>query len=382
MNGPTLSIPKRMLFLRFVLTLVMVTSIFLSLKLWGGDREFPKTNLLPMRLMKAGPDLLLPLLAVLFFLGSLVFHFQRLLLLIGYLICVLLLVTDVERLQLWSFMYMSLFMVFLLYNGRVDDPNRYTSYFIILQMIISSYYFFTGLWQLNDHFLNGPYTELVEPMRKYLSERQHYLLLRCGMFSPYVFMFTGVALMISPIRYLAITTAILLHVAVLCLRFPSPQHPNSGVYLMNVFLMIAVVVLFAGKTKQRYYNPIFLFQNVLFYAVMLFHVALPFTHLSDNWPEILSWNFRSGNNTTGEFRLSVNAYTQLPLYEKHYCVKQGDHYLLDHRRWCEEELKSDLLPTSLVHYRIQDHLIEALPYVRVKEIELNLRPPTPLLLKR
>src|SRR4249919_3918362 len=152
MNGLQISIPQRLTFLRVAIVSFFVLSIFFTWRLWTQVHLFPAAAVLPA-VGGDGLQLALTIVVLLCLPSSLIFKWYRLLLAVAVCAITALVLMDLNRLQQWVYIYGAILTVLVFYNGRVDDPNRYTSYFIITQIIVCSLYFFRGLHQLQGGFL-------------------------------------------------------------------------------------------------------------------------------------------------------------------------------------------------------------------------------------
>ncbi len=380
MDGLNISIPQRMLLLRITLILSLIVSILLSIHLWGGYRFAPRLALIPDEWLPEPFDYILVALTILLWSASLFMNWQRFFLFLAFLFTVLMVLLDVNRLQPWFYIYSALLSVFIFYNGRVDDSNKFTSYFIILQIIFASVYFFCGLSQLNKFFIASDFTEIISPLRDMLSERQFLFFKRMGFLVPYLLLFIGVGLIVSPIRYLAITLAVIMHFLLLIFLFPSSKNQNYALWFSNLVFMIILFLLFSGKTKQRYFSPTFLFQIPLFYLVIVLFVIMPFFNSAGMWPDFLSGNFKSGNSNSAVISLSQRTVVKLPTYLQKYCSASYSFMVFDYKRWYQEEVHAECFPSTPVFNSIYRSLNESV-MGDVKEIELQLVPKQKLLLK-
>lgn len=380
MNGLQISIPQRMTLLRMLLVISMVISFLLSFNLWAGYRDFPYSRLFGQNYIPAPYDYIPVILLLLIWISSLFFRGERLLLLIAFLISAYLVAMDLNRLQPWFYVYSLMLLVFVFYNGRVDDPNKYTSYFITLQIMLASVYFFCGLNQINALFTERDFQEIISPLRNMMSERQFLFFNKLGSAVPYLLIFVGLGLMISPIRYLAITLGICMHILLLIFLFPSEKNQNYALWFSNLSFMLVMFLLFSGKTKQRYYSPTFLFEVPVFYPVLVLFVVMPFFNNSGRWPDFLSFNIKSGNSNSAIISLSPAATEALPQYLKAYCEPDYTFMVFNYRKWCLGELNVDCYPEEPVFKSIYEYL-KSHEGGGVKEIELRLVPKQKLLLK-
>ena len=166
MEGLTTSIPHRLFYLRIIVTLGLFISFLLSLNLWGGERFFPSIPMFEHLFLKPPYDYVLVALSCIFLLCSIVFHHTRLFLFLSLLINILLVMFDVNRLQPWFYVYNAIILVFLFYNGRVDDPNKFTSVFIFIQIIVASVYVYNGFNQFRTPmFVGSDFFEFIIPLK-------------------------------------------------------------------------------------------------------------------------------------------------------------------------------------------------------------------------
>lgn len=369
MNGLQLNIPQRISLIRVVLTVGTIISIFLSFQLWFGNRSFPHAPIIQNLDSDFNPSLILTLALLILMLASLVLKWQRLLLFVACFISVVLVLLDANRMQHWFYIYISLLFVVSSYNGRVDDSNKYTSYFILMQIIVASVYFFCGISQLNPSFSETEFPKIIEPLSNNLSARQFHLVTKIGVAIPYVLIFLGIGLIVTPIRFLAISLGIVLHFVLLILLFPSSQNQNYSLWFSNLIFMLLLFLLYSGRTKQRYYSPAFLFQIPLFYLIIPLFVILPFTNSFGYWPNHLSSNFVSGKKKKIAVTIKPHIYDQLPLYEKYFCKETEQGLILDYESWCKHELNVECNPEPTVFMSIVKH-VQKLENTGVKEAQL------------
>ncbi len=380
MDGLKLSIPQRMVILRVVLIFSLVVSIVLSPHLWGGYRTFPYAPLVHQNVVQPPFDCVFTILSVLCLLASLFLKGQRVFIFIALALNICLALLDVNRLQPWFFLYNSLLAVFIFYNGRVDAPNKFTSIFIILQLIFASVYFFSGISQLNSRFVHTVFEDLISPLRLMMSERQFMFFKKVGHISPYIFMLIGLGFTISPLRYIAISLALCVHLLLLIFLFPSVKNGDYALWFGNLSFMAMLLLLFSGKTKQRYFSPTFLFKMPLFYAVAALFLVMPFFNTVNRWPDYLSWNFRSGNNNTAIITISPSAKAQLPLYLQHFCESKNGTVSVNFDAWSQHELQASAFPGRRVFSSVHAHLLY-LTGTGVKDLQLQIVPKQKLLYK-
>jgi len=380
MDGLKLSIPQRMIFLRITLIFSLIISIFLSLNLWGGYRTFPYQPLLNKVFIYPPYDFILSGCAIILWLSSLFLLKQRLFTALSFILCFVLVLHDVNRLQPWFYIYSCMLAVFIFYNGRVDDPNKFTSVFIILQLIFASVYFYCGISQLNSSFIDSTYVKIIAPMENLMSERQFLFFKKMGVMVPYLLIFVGLGFTISPLRYLAITMSLILHVVLLIFLFPSEKNNNYALWFSNLSFIIMLFLLFSGKTKQRYFSPTFLFKMPLFYITTILFLAMPAFNIVNRWPDYLSSNFMSGNNSSAIITLNQSVKDKLPSYISYFCKPQKSVFVFDYEAWSRHELHSGCYPEEAVFIGVFNRLND-LTKADVKDLQLTVRAKSKLLRK-
>ncbi|MEO6305929.1 MAG: hypothetical protein ABIP51_22475, partial [Bacteroidia bacterium] len=299
-EGLTIPIPQRLLMIRVTICVSLIISVFLSFNLWGGERLFPYSAHFETGFIKAPYDYFIIGFFLLFIIASLFLKKYRLFIFLALLIGTAMVCFDLNRLQPWFYIYSAFLFILMFYNGRIDDPNRFTSFFIVLQLIFCSIYIFNGLSQLNSFFTETDLPDVISPLQNMMSERQFLFIKKIGAFIPYSLIFIGLGLLVRATRYLAISFAVIFHVLLIIFLFPSGVNQNYAMWFCNITFIPLLFLLFSGKTKQRYYSPTLLFQFPLFYLVIILFWIMPCFNQKGLWPDNLSANFKSGNMNTAE----------------------------------------------------------------------------------
>ena len=377
-EGFNIPIPQRLILIRITVSLSLIISIFLSLNLWCGERYFPLVSLHQSGNLLTPYDYLVTGIFLLLIAGSLFFNKHRLLLLIALVIGTVLISMDLNRLQPWFYIYFTILFVIVFYNGRIDDPNKYTSFFIVLQLLVCAFYIFNGLNQLNKQFIQSDFLELISPLKRILSVRHFSFITIIGNIIPYFIIFIGISLLIKSLRYLGITFAVIFHIIMFLFLFPNKTNNDYSMWFLNIALIPIVLLLFSGKTKQRYYSPVFLFQFPLFYLIIMLFWIMPFFNQKKIWPDYLSANFKSGNQNSVVISFSESIKNRLPLYIQHFCVKKNSVFVLNYNKWCKHELNSDCYSETITFNEIYDYIKKS-SRASVNELQMNYSPKQNLL---
>jgi hypothetical protein len=356
-EGLRLNIPQRLALLKTVLLLSLLASVMFSFSLWTGARDFPLVPVWEWAIAPLYTHWILFFLLVFCWLAALLSRFPRLFLFLSLLLSFLLVCMDLNRLQPWFYLYSVMLLVLLFYNGRVDNPNTYTSFFVVLQFVLASIYFFNGLNMLNPDFVNGPYKEILLPLKNILSDRQFAFVVSTGKVVPVLFILSGLILSIESLRFLAISMMTIIHAVLFILMFPFIGGENFTLWISNLSLVCMLFVLFSGKIKQRYFSPLTLLQKPAFYPVLLVFLVFPFFNRTGFWPDYLSSNLKSGNNISAKLTISESAYTSLPENIKRFCKHENFNYTIDYIKWCEHELHAECFPHRLVFRKMNEYVL-------------------------
>ncbi|HQQ94228.1 MAG TPA: hypothetical protein PLQ93_06720 [Bacteroidia bacterium] len=358
-EGLSLIIPKRLALLRSALILSMMVSMLLSLPLWSGDRDFPLVPVWPGFVLGLPLNWIILIATLLCFLFALVSHFQRIFLTLAMLLSILLVCADINRLQHWYYLYTSMLGILLFYNGRVDNPNTFQAFFVVLQLMLASVYFFNGLSQLNPYFVENSFTPLIRPIQGWMSERQFGFFVRLGFLSPWCLMLTGLGLLIRSVRFLAISLALITHVLLAVFLLPGIDGNNYPLWASNLEFPVFLLLLFSGNVGSKYFSPAFLLQKLIFYPVFVLYLTLPFFNRLGFWPDYFSSNYRSGNGLVVKIRLSESAFAKLPETLQTYCKRDNFVYNFDYRTWSENELYAECFPNPGVFQAVYQSLLQA-----------------------
>lgn len=359
MEALEISIPRRLKYLRIVVTIGLFISFLLCFNLWGGQRFFPAIPVIKNFILMPPYDYALIILSLIFLLCSLILKPTRSFIFLALIVNCVLVLFDLNRLQPWFYIYNVILIIFLFYDGRVDNPNRFTSFFIYIQLIVASVYVFNGLSQLiNPYFIITDFRDAILPLEKIVSDRQFAFFLKLGKGVPFLFLFIGFGLLVKPVKYLAISLGIGLHFLLIILLFPSVNNSNYALWFMNIVFAFMMVFLFSGKTQQRYFSLTVLFQRPLFYIVLITFWMMPMLNYSKRWPSALSSNFKSGNSDKENIKISENTFKALPLYVKSFCNRNDNYYVLKVSSWCRHELHSEYFNQSVfVDLALKDALL-------------------------
>lgn len=345
-EGLRAGIPARLKMMRPILTLGTIVMLLTSYPLWIGNNEFPRAISEQFHPLQSNVELALFIASMLFLAASLIIKYTRLLLGAGLVLLLILCINDYNRIQPWLLCTGSLLIPFLLYNGRVDDANRYTAYFISLQLILASLYFVNGFYLL---MTNGVSTyEVLAPIESIASERQMAFILRLSSTLPYILMLNAILLLIPSIRYLSVTFSIVLNLSLGVFIFAGQLH-NPSLAVFNLFLIPLLLLAFSGQTRERYFSPAYLLRFPLFYVVLIGFLIFPVIRVINGQ---IAFSPVLNKGTHEVVTLPVEMHPTLSNYQKAFCKIDEYQCALDLTSWFRHEKTGepqvlDLPSTSL-----------------------------------
>jgi hypothetical protein len=355
-TGLQLNIFQRLKLIKISVAIGLLISILCSYNLWAGQRWFPVCPVFSNWYISPPYDYILLGLEIILLLLLIIADKPRLFIFLILVLNLAFCLLDQNRMQPWFFIYNSFLLILFFYNWRIDNVNNYNSFFIILQLCFCAVYVYSGLQKFNPGFINDTYPWFIKPLASFVSDRQMITLGKTGYVIPFIELFIGFGLLIKPVRFIAIPLVILLHVIILLLMGPFGNNYNAVVWPWNMMMIILALLLFSGKTNERFFSISHLFKQPVFYMVMLLFWVLPAFNLVGKWETYLSFSLYSGNNHTAKLILNDDAFKRLPPYIKHYVEYEGGQYILYPKAWCLNELKTPLYPEKRVFVNVFNYV--------------------------
>ena len=355
-TGLQINIFHRLKLIKITVAFGLLLSLLCSHNLWAGQRWYPVCPVFEDWYISPPYDYFLLAAEIVLILLLIVADKPRLFIFLLLVLNLAYVFLDQNRLQPWFFIYNSFFLVLFFYNWRIDNVNHYNSFFIILQLCFSAVYVYSGLQKFNPGFINDTYPWFIKPLEKFVSERQMITLTKTGYVIPFVEIFIGFGLLFKPLRFISIPLVVILHVIILILMGPLGNNYNSVVWPWNIMMVVLALLLFSGKTNERFFSISHLFKQPVFYLVMALFWILPAFNLVGKWETYLSFSLYSGNNHNGKIIICDEAYERLPFYVRHYVYHNGGQYILYPKEWCLNELKTPLYPEKRVFENVTGYV--------------------------
>lgn len=350
-------ITQRLRLIKLTVLAGLFISVLLSLNLWAGQRWFPKVPVIEGFSGLSAPYDFINL-GVLFALVFICFFSRsRKPVWCLLLFCLYLGVEDQNRLQPWFFNYLFILFILQFYKQRVDEPNNFMSIFICLQILVALIYIFSGIQKLNPFFAKDTFPWMIGPLNGMLSAKHMALLSKFGKLVPWIELFTGIGLLIKPLRFIALPLVIIMHVFILLMLGPVGRSFNYVIWPWNIVMILLCLLLYSNVKQERFFDISFLFKNVSFYLVILVMLVLPLLSFNNKYDSYLSSSLYSGNTHGCKLILSDNAYRKLPLYIRAYVARNSDYNLLYVKQWAMAELNAPCVPERRIFEKVRERVI-------------------------
>ena len=343
---PFAGVDRRTTFLRVTLLGATFIGMSLSAPLWVNSREFPVLPIVPgFPVLPVPWDkcffglMLLALVAACWFYRAAIGFF-----LVASLFAFF---EDQNRGQPWFYMYWVMLLLSLL---------RPTTAIAACRCAISVAYIWSGIQKLNPNFFGGVPSFFVEPAVNWHLPSAVITLLRWSVASaPFVEIAIGIALLIRPLRRVAIAAVVVLHLGALVFLGPLGRNYNFIIWPWNVAMIALVCALFAGRSQANDFTQTFLeLRRSKFAAVVLaLYTFLPALSYSGKWDSDFSFTLYAGMESEANFfvtkefadRLPPKLRTYVQPFPNHDPRFQGPNLLMV-KIWCYDELHVPFAPET------------------------------------
>jgi hypothetical protein len=190
-----------------------------------------------------------------------------------------------------------------------------------------------------------------------------------GKLLPLLIFLIGVALMFPIARYLAISLALIVHLCLFILLFPSSTNLNYAAWFVNIAFLFVLPLLFLGETKQRYFSWSVLFQKPLFYLCITLFFVFPILNVFNREANLVSINFVSYSESQ-KLSFDFNVNNNLPLFVRAFLNEENERAELKHKQWCLTELNSSLVNHPQVIIALNNY-VQNQYFSTVKELQFN-----------
>jgi hypothetical protein len=333
---------ERLRLLRVVLALATLGGFALSRRLWlSTGRTFPNVPVLDFLPPVPAPFDLVWLVALVLLLAcSAVAARPRPYLFAALALAVGLALWDETRWQPWFYQYV--FML-LLVACAPEGAEGEEAVLGACGLLVASLYFWAGVQKLNPLF----FAEVVPSLTAELPAALARMATPLAVLVPLTEICVGLLLLTRRWRRVGVALAVVTHVCVLLLFFPSRR--NKVVWPWNAAMVAFVLILFrAGSHGLKGFLPRRALSPQT--AAVVFFCLLPLLSFFGLWERYLSGALYSGNTAHGSVRLSAAVAERLPprVRERLRPDVEGGQ-TLDLNHWSYAELKVPAYPSARVY---------------------------------
>lgn len=338
---------RRLLILKWVLSVALLAGLALSPRLWITDRAFPTVPALSgLADLPNGICLALTFGMVFCTLIALVLPRPRFFLFAIPILGAALVLFDMNRLQPWFYQYLLMFLALGLVRwDRSEDSNAKYA-LAICGVILGFLYIWSGIQKANPAFATSVFPWLLEPLSKQLGEG----IASMPFIAPVFETLIGILLIVPWTRTVGIIGAAGMHLLLLFLLGPFGHVYNSVIWPWNAAMLAMVFVVFL-KNEEAVLRPAL--KPVLGKAVVVLVGIMPLLSFFEKWDDYISASLYSGRTKDGWIMLTgeaANRFTGSLTRTEHARLKDAfDGYSLDITGWSMAELNVPLYPERRVY---------------------------------
>lgn len=292
----------RIVAIRRLLGFSLLLGLMLSWELWTSPRAFPVVPLIE------GLGLLDPIFRMILFVLSVALMVRprsRFILPALSIVGILMVCTDLNRLQPWFYQYL-----FLALTLASFDLTKKPADFSLnaCRALFCGLYIWAGIQKLNFNFI---YETLPWVMAPVADLRGSLPLPMAGIACALSEMSIGLLLLFPKTRLWGVGIAVAMHSFILWCLGPAGHNWNTIVWPWNVSMMAFVFILFF-RTGTLFVSEILRPRGPMHVAVLLAFFALPLLSFFGKWDAYLSFKLYSGNTQSAEIQLGEDDMARLP----------------------------------------------------------------------
>ena len=340
------------------LSICLLLQIYFSLPLWKSNRPFPEFPVFDLSVTE-------PLLLGSLIVGLLMIVFLPYRIKIGYWLslCAMsaLILSDLNRLQVWVYLQMSMLFVLGFRHYLSDEVKR-----IALQWMLAALYFWGGVHKLNIYFVEDIFPWLLEPLiGKQDSPVLSFLAVCAAIFE----MMIGLLFLIGSYRKIAFYLSLVFHLGILFLLGPSGHSWNAVIWAWNVAMIAINYYLFYQSPLISWEDRFRKFKQIpIFATALIFFGLLPALNRVNYWPEQLSFKMYSGTQSEAILYFNVNDVD---------CLERGEIYRMSRTqgkieldKWAFSELNTPAYTSQRTIKQIGEKYCECFDDMEGAGIEL------------
>lgn len=331
------------------LILAFLSGIFLSPKLWGFSRLYPRAPVFSFleALIPIENLLLMAFVGVLLF-ALLIKNPKKYLLSVALLMGIFWL-GDQSRLQPWAYQYTIMLGVLSLDSWKLGSDKRRDRILNICRIIIACIYFWSGLQTANASFILGVYPWFVSPLTKFMPNLMGGFTESLGFLPPLMEMAIGICLLTRRFRNFAVAAAVGMHLFILFSLGPFGHNWNNIIWPWNIAMICFDIILF-WKVKSAPWKS---YIQKAYLPVILLFGFLPILSFYNLWDSYPSFTLYSGNIKQGYLSINRTVKDKLPAgFGSYLRENKNNKYDLDIYSWSMKELNVPSYPENRVYKSI------------------------------
>lgn len=335
------SVTTRLSFVKNITALVLLTTLLATWPLWTANRYypvFPGTDLLAsvnLIITFAVPILLAICLIMIFILRK-----PRFFMGLASFLCLSLLAMDTGRSFYWFYFYLVILLLLSGYNWRVDNANHFTTFLLILKIMVAGVYLVTAVQHLRYDFFHSTWPAFVKPFERFWTPEQCAYLAKTAYAVPMIELFIAAGLFFNGTKVAAICFSLLFHIFSFTVLLLQNSSAEAAVLCWHIAMMLIIVALFAGTPGGQKAQAVSLSFYPLF-VMLVFGVVVPVYFIVTDKPLKNKLDLMQSNANEQFLYLSPENKQKLPLYVQSFADKmEEDHYKLSVTKWVMHETKT------------------------------------------
>lgn len=334
------SVTARLGIIKNLLAVFLIATVGFTWPLWSADRAWP---LFPgaeaLSSLHAVVSYALPVLLILSLLLTLTLRSPRFFIFLALLCGTALLLLDTGRLHYWFYFYLLMLGVLVGYNWRVDNAHHFCASFNALKILACIVYLFAASQHMRADFVTVQWPAFIKPFERFWTPEQCAYLLKLAYAVPFIEVFIVAGLFFNATKIAAISFAALFHLFTIVVLSLQPLS-EPAVILWNVFMILLVCSLFAGRTTGQK-SPGFALSFYPLSVLLLCACAAPAYYLTHSKPLENRLDLMQANQRNQYIYISEESKNKLPLYVQSFALaRENGYHKLSITAWSLHELKT------------------------------------------
>ncbi|MCB0482468.1 MAG: hypothetical protein KDC83_13650 [Flavobacteriales bacterium] len=350
--------PDQRLFWVKRLTLIFLgIGMALSFPLWLNERELtlvPPFDVIPV-LSPPWDMVLLGLIGVLM-MANFIFVLHKFSSALLPILLLLLMFQDYTRFQPWYWQYVWLLIIIIPYAGYYKIYRERDHLYQALLIGFVACYLWAGVFKINEVFVPNLVPYLVSPITNYLVTYKH-IIHPMGHLLPYSEILLALGLLFHKTRKPSVILGVGFHLGIAVLFSPWGLNTNLIIIPWNVFLAIALPLLFWGYSKPLSFKMLPKLPSVSKLGLAIFFV-LPALNFFGVYNKSLAFELYSGNNFVSDLEWKRSEIKQIPPSFEPYVYAYGDMVYLKTYVWGTELCKVPPNPDPRALMRMQECVLK------------------------